>query len=381
MSGTARKSTATKATTTKAKAKVKVEVKAEAKKLRVACIGAGGIAGAHLAEYAKMADVEIVGLADPIMESMLKKAEQYKIPVENCFTDYSEMLRKVKPDAVSVCSPNGAHAANAVAALEAGAHVIVEKPMAMSAKEAQQMIDVAKKQQRKLVIGFQHRYDGRSAFLRGAVEKGEFGDILYARVQALRRRGIPNWGVFGQKALQGGGPMIDIGVHCLEMCHFVMGSPRPVAAVGNCFTYLGDKPSDVKSSWPNWDWKTYTVEDLAVGMIRFENGAMLSIEASFAAHIEKDLMNFSVMGTKAGGQWDPSAIYTDQNDHMVNVAPAFLPGNGWGGIWVQKMRNFVEHCLYDKPTLCPAEHGLMVQKMLDAIYESAAKGGKEVAIK
>jgi len=352
-----------------------------AKKLRVACIGAGGIAGAHLAEYAKMKDVEIVGLADPVMASMEKKAEQFKVPAENCFTDHREMLKKLQPDAVSVCSPNGAHAENTMAALKAGAHVIVEKPMAMNAREAQAMIDLAKRQKRKLIIGFQQRYDGRSAFLRGAVKEGVFGDILYARVQALRRRGIPNWGVFGRKELQGGGPMIDIGVHCLEMCHFVMGSPRPVAAVGNCFTYLGNRPSTTKCIWPNWDWKTYTVEDLAVGMIRFENGAMLNIEASFAAHIEKDVWNFGLMGTKAGGQWDPAMIFTDQHQHMVNVQPAFTPGNGWGEVWPLKMRNFVDHCLYDAPTLSPAEDGLMVQKMLDAIYESASKGGREVAIK
>ena len=351
------------------------------RKLRVACIGAGGIAGAHLAEFAKMNDVEIVGLADPIMDCMIKKAEQFKIPLDNCFTCYNEMLAKIKPDAVSVCSPNGAHAANTIAALEAGAHVIVEKPMAMNAAEAQQMINAAKKAKRKLVIGFQQRYDGRSAFLREAVARGDFGSILYARVQALRRRGIPNWGVFGRKELQGGGPMIDIGVHALEMCHFVIGSPKPVAAVGNCFTYIGNKPSTVKCMWPNWDHKTYTVEDLAVGMIRFENGAMLNIEASFAAHIEKDVWNFSIMGSKAGGQWDPPMIFTDLNNYMSNISPNFIPDNGWGNIWPQKMRNFVEHCLYNKPSMSPAEDGLMVQKMLDSIYESAAKGGKEVAIK
>ncbi len=359
----------------------KVSVKPEEKKLRVACIGAGGIAGAHLTEYAKMKDVEIVGLADPVMDSMVKKAEQFKVPLDSCFTDYNEMLRKVKPDAVSVCSPNGAHEANTIAALEAGAHVLVEKPMAMNAAQSQKMIEIAKRVKRKLVIGFQFRYDGRSAFLREAVQNGTFGDILYARVQALRRRGIPNWGVFGRKDLQGGGPMIDIGVHCLEMCHFAMGSPKPVAAFGNCFTYIGNKPSTTKSSWPNWDWKTYTVEDLAVGMIRFENGAMLNIEAAFAAHIEKDVWNFGLMGTKAGGQWDPAMIFTDQNNHMVNMHPTYLPNPGWAGIWPPKMRNFVEHCLYDKPTMSPAEDGLMVQMMLDAIYESAAKGGKEVAIK
>jgi predicted dehydrogenase len=290
------------------------------------------------------------------------------------------MLAKIKPDAVSVCSPNGAHAPNSIAALKAGAHVIVEKPMAMNAREAEAMIKAANAGGRKLVIGFQQRYDARSTFLREAVERGEFGKVLYARVQALRRRGIPNWGVFGRKELQGGGPMIDIGVHALEMCHFVMGSPRPVAAVGNCFTYIGDKRSDVRSAWANWDYKTYTVEDLAVGMIRFETGAMLTIEASFAAHIEKDVMGFNLMGTKAGGNWDPPAIFTDRGRHMVNETPAWLASSGWGAVWPHKMRNFVDHVLHGKPTMAPAEHGLMVQKMLDAIYASAAAGGKEVAI-
>ncbi|MFZ4397320.1 MAG: Gfo/Idh/MocA family protein [Kiritimatiellia bacterium] len=175
------------------------------RKLRVACIGAGGIAGAHMAEYAKMPDVAIVAMADPIAKVMTAKAEQFKIPAANCFTDCNKMLAEIRPDAVSVCSPNGAHAENTIAALKAGAHVIVEKPMAMNAKQAQQMIDAARKYHRKLVIGFQWRYDGKTAFLRQARDEGVFGDMLYARVHSLRRRGIPNWGVFGRKELQGGG--------------------------------------------------------------------------------------------------------------------------------------------------------------------------------
>lgn len=350
-------------------------------KLRVAVIGAGGIAGAHLKEYAQIPDVELVGLADPKPESMKRWSAEYKIPAEACFTDYVKMLRVLKPDAVSVCSPNGAHHPNTIAALKAGAHVLVEKPMAMSAKEAAEMIRVAKACRRKLVIGFQQRFDPRTAYLREAVEAGVFGEILYGRVQALRRRGIPNWGVFGRKELQGGGPMIDIGVHALEMCHYVMGSPRPVAAFGNCFTYLGNKPSKVKSMWPNWDHKTYTVEDLAVGMIRFENGAMLNIEASFVAHIDRDVHNFSLMGTKAGCTWDPPQIFTDRHEHMVNEQPAWLQQAGWAAIWPPKIRGFVAHALRGEPTIAPAEDGLMVQKMLDGIYASAGAGGREVAIR
>ena len=345
------------------------------KKLRVAFIGAGGIAGAHMRYLKDMEDVELVAASDVVAQSVESRCEEFGIG--EAFTDYKKMLKSVKPDAVSVCTPNGLHAPCSIAALNAGAHVIVEKPLAMNAREGQKMLDAAKKNRRKLVIGFQYRFDSKTTFIKNAIDKGQMGKVLYARVHALRRRGIPNWGVFGRKDLQGGGPMIDIGVHALEMTHFVMGSPKPVAASGSTYTYLGDKKTDVVSQWPNWDYKTYTVEDLAVGMIRFENGATLNLEASFAAHIEKDAWNSTIMGEKGGASWDPPGLFSDENNYMVNTEPNWLPNSDAFGA---KMRNFVDHVLHNQPTMAPGEHGLMVQKMLDGIYESAAKG-KEVAIK
>jgi predicted dehydrogenase len=195
----------------------------------------------------------------------------------------------------------------------------------------------------------------------------------------LRRRGIPNWGVFGRKEEQGGGPMIDIGVHVIEMAHYVMGAPKPVAASGNTWTYLGDKPSDTVCPWPNWDWKTYTVEDLAIGQIRFENGAIMQIEASFCAHIEKNIWNFQMMGTKGGASWDPAAIYSDVHGTMMNSSPGFLPKADFGDLFVSKLRNFVTGCLNDTPLEAPGEAGLAVQKILDGVYRSA-EAGTEVTI-
>ncbi len=235
-------------------AKRKGSRKASAKKkLRYAFIGAGGIAGAHMRYLKDMEDVEMVAMADISKPGMETKAEQFGI--DGIFTDYRKMLSTVKPDAVSVCTPNGAHAEASISASNAGAHVMVEKPMAMSAAEAKKMITAANRKRRKLVIGFQHRYDPRTKFIKDAVDSGRMGKVIYGRIQALRRRGIPNWGVFGRKDLQGGGPLIDIGVHALEMTHFAMGSPTPVSASGSIFTYLGDRKSDVVSQWPNWDHK------------------------------------------------------------------------------------------------------------------------------
>ena len=344
------------------------------KKLRVGFIGSGGIAQAQMKHVKTYADVDLVAISD-ISEAALAKAKEAH-GVQKTYTDWKEMLKKESLDAVSVCTPNGSHAETSIAALKAGCHVLVEKPLAMNAVEGQAMLDAAKAANKHLIIAFQQRFQPKVQFFRRLSQEGVFGKVLFMKCQAIRRRGIPNWGVFGRKELQGGGPLIDIGVHVMEMAHYVMGSPNPIAASGNIYRYLGDKPSDVVCNWPNWDYKTYTVEDLAVGQIRFENGAVMQVEASFAAHA-KDAWNFSFMGEKGGGELDPLAVRTDRNGYMVDMTPAFVPNQD---CFERKLRYFVDTALYNKPTEAPAEAGLMVQKMIDGIYLAAEKG-KEVAIK
>lgn len=345
--------------------------------LRVGFVGAGSIAHIHAKHLSRIEGVQLAAATDPNESSLQKFAGAF--PGVATFADHRAMLLESKLDAVCICSPNGAHCENALAAFDAGCHVMVEKPMAMNAGECERMIDAANRAKKELVVGFQFRFDPRTELIHRHVADGLFGKILYVRCQALRRRGIPNWGVFGRKELQGGGPLIDIGVHCLEMAHYAIGSPRPIAASGNCWTYYGDKPSSVVSLWPNWDYQTYTVEDLAVGMIRFENGTMLNIEASFVAHVEKDVWTFSLMGEKGGATWDPITVFTDQNGYMFNMTPGWLPPGGWDNDWDKKMRHFVDVVRDGRPNLSPGDHGLKVQKMLDAIYASSAKG-MEVSI-
>lgn len=359
-----------------------IEKKSEykGKKFRVAFIGCGGIAQTHANALKTFPDVEIVAGVD-IDESKLDNWKE-KHGQQPVFTDWKKMLKEIKPDGVSVCTPNGVHAQPTIDALNAGAHVIVEKPMAMNPAQCEKMIAAANKNKKKLTIGFQYRYHPNTQFLKRAVDDGQFGDIMFVRCHALRRRGIPNWGVFGQKHLQGGGPMIDIGVHCIEMAHYVMGSPKPVAATGNTWTFHGNKPSDVVSQWPNWDHKTYTVEDMAIGHIRFDNGAILHIEASFVAHIPQDMWGFQILGTKGGGTWDPPMVSRDTAGTMVNCTPGFLPNSqDWTVLFKTKLRNWIDAATKGAPQGAPAEHGLMVQKMLDGVYRSADSGGKEVAIK
>jgi len=359
-----------------------IEKKSEfgGKKFRIAFVGCGGIAQTHATAMKNMPDVEIVAGCDIVPDRLENFKDKWG--VNQLYKDWKTMLKEVKPDGVSVCTPNGIHAQPTIDALNAGAHVLVEKPMALTPAECQKMIDTAKKNKKKLTIGFQYRYHPNTQFMKRAADEGQFGDIMFVRCQALRRRGIPNWGVFGQKKFQGGGPMIDIGVHCIEMAHYVMGSPKPVAAVGNTWTFHGNKPSNVISQWPGWDHKTYTVEDMAIGHIRFENGAILHIEASFVAHIASDVWNFELLGTKGGARWDPPGIFRDVAGTMINSAPGFLPAeNGFGGLFQTKIRNWVDCATKGTEQIAPGEAGLAVQTMLDGVYRSAAAGGKEVSIK
>jgi predicted dehydrogenase len=348
--------------------------------LHLAFIGAGGVLSHQMRHLKPVPHVIPTAAADVSEGALAWAKEQFGIP--NLFTDYRRMLKEADVDAVSVCTPNGVHAEHSIAALEAGKHVLVEKPMAMNARDARKMIDAAASSGKQLVVGFQHRFDPRAQMVRRQIESGSFGKILYVRAQALRRRGIPSWGVFGRKDLQGGGPLIDIGVHVLEAAHFLMGSPRPVTATAGTYCYLGDKPCAVETEWGPWDHKTYTVEDLAVGMIRFDGGATLTIETSFAAHVEHDVWRVQVMGEKGGADlrgtenFDSAHLFADHGGYMMNMTPARV---GKMHPFEYKMRHFVDVARGVRTSEVPPEHGLVVQQMLDAVYESAGKG-REVTI-
>lgn len=351
------------------------------KKLRVAIIGCGGISQAHLTAYEQIPEVEIVAGVDNESHRLDVMEEKHGLPRAALFTDWKTMLKKIKPDAVDVCTPNALHCAPVVDACNAGCHAMVEKPMGMDPEECEKMIAAAEKNDVKLSVGFQQRYHDNTQALIAARDKGQFGDIMFVKVQALRRRGIPNWGVFGQKKLQGGGPLIDIGVHMIEAAYEFMGAPKPIAASANTWTYIGDKPSTTQSSLPDWDWKTYTVEDLAIGQIRFENGAIMQIESAFACHMkETNVHNFTAMGTKGGCSWKDAEIYTDLNDLMVNVNPVFVGSQAGRSVGIRKLQNWVDACLKGTELGASGYDGLVVQKIMDGLYRSAA-AGREVTIK
>lgn len=350
------------------------------RRLRVGIIGTGNISHSHIAAYSYMPETEIVAGCDIRPERLDWFKQQPGCANAKCYADYNEMLKAENLDLVDVCTPNGVHAPAAIAALKAGCHVMVEKPMAMNPAECQAMNDAAKKAGKLLSCGFQLRYTPVVQMGKRAIDAGLLGEILYVKVHAMRRRGIPNWGVFERKDLQGGGPMIDIGVHQIESAHYAMGEPKPVAASGRTWIYLGDKPSQVVSMWPNWDYKHYTVEDLCVGQVRFENGALMQIESSFCAHIEKDIAYWEIIGTKGAFSTLDGTLYHDMAGTMVNSRAGFLPAHPAPTDFVSKLRDLTSAILRGTPLHSSGEEGMAVQKIIDGLYRSAEQSGKEVRI-
>ena len=351
-------------------------------KLKVAIIGCGSISNAHINAYMANPRVELYAFCD-IDESILKtQAKIYK--VDKTFTDLNEMLKLDEIDAVSVCTSNAAHAKCSIAALNAGKHVLCEKPMAMNQDEAVLMKEAADRNHKLLMVGFVRRFGNDLAIVKDFVDNGYFGDIYYSKACYLRRHGSPG-GWFGDKSLSGGGPLIDLGVHVIDFTRYVMGNPKPVSVYGATFEKLGNR-NDVKSKVgyssagaKNHD--VFNVEDLATALIRFDNGSVLSIEASFSLNTEKDKGCIEFFGTKAGAKLDPELkIYQNMNGYMANIDFATPTALSFDQLFETEINHFVSCLLDNAPCKSPAEDGVAIMSILDAIYESA-KTGHEVIIK
>ncbi len=342
--------------------------------LGIGIIGAGGIArGVHIPGYEALSNAQVLAVSDPIEAAREGVAQQFNI--EDTYADFHEMLKRDDIDAVSVTTPNFLHAEATIAALEAGKHVLCEKPLAMNLQEAQAMVEASQRTGKKLMCGFNYRFAPEIQTLRHFAQAGEFGEMYYARTQALRRRGIPGWGMFISKEKNGGGPLIDIGVHMLDATMHVMGFPKPIAVSGKTWQMFG-KRSDVMGLMGQWDYKNFTVEDFAVAQVRFDNGSVLTLESSFVANQEEaDKMSFQIYGDAGGCQYNPLKMFREENKTLLDVTPVHLPRGVQSHH--EEIKSFVNSILNDEPVFTPGEEALEITRIIDAIYESS-ETGKEV---
>lgn len=356
-------------------------------KLKAGIIGCGGIAnGKHMPSIKKVEQVELIAFCDIVEERAVKASKDYGKSDAKCYTDYKKMLADNSLDVVYVCTPNREHSYITIDALEAGCHVMCEKPMAKTVKEAEEMVEAAKRTGKKLTIGYQNRFRADSQYLKKACQRGDLGDVYFAKAHAVRRRAVPTWGVFLNEEEQGGGPLIDIGTHALDLTLWCMDNYKPKRVVGTTYKKLGDQ-KDTGNAWGDWKQDEFTVEDSAFGFVTMEDGSTIILESSWALNtLETGEAKTTLCGTKAGADMkdglringaDLGKLYVKKPGLSADGVD-FYEGDSCNPAEVEA-RSFIDCIINDTEPVVKPEEALVVTKILEAIYKSAEMG-KEIVL-
>ncbi len=350
-----------------------------AEPIGIGIIGAGTIAESnHLPGYQKQPDARIVAIADVNGERAQGIAEKFGAP--HSYADYRELLADPDVQAVSVCAPNFQHAPLSIAALQAGKHVIVEKPPALSAAEGRQVAEIARASGKVFMVCQNQRFRPEVMQLRRYVEAGELGEVYYAKTSILRRRGAPG-GWFAQKKLSGGGALIDIGVHCLDWTRWILGNPRPRQVLGVTRQKIGSyhldehrsyTPADMRGQPRAENWAG-DADELAYAVIRMEPDVTLTLEVSWALNLERDTSATEIFGDKAGAKLEPLTIYGEEMGRLVDKTPRVQP-IPYAETHARAIRHFLDCIHTNQQPMSDAAQAIVTLQILDAIYESSHTG-------
>ncbi|UVI28577.1 Gfo/Idh/MocA family protein [Paenibacillus spongiae] len=351
-------------------------------KVRIGIIGCGGIAnGKHMPSLSKVKEAEMVAFCDIVVERAEEAKEKYGNSDAKVYSDYKELLKDSSIQVIHVCTPNDSHAEIAIAAMEADKHVLCEKPMAKTAADARRMLEVSKKTGKKLSIGYNNRFRTDSRALKQVCESGELGEVYFAKAHAIRRRAVPTWGVFLDEEKQGGGPLIDIGTHALDLVLWMMDNYKPKVVLGRAYHKLS-QTENAANAWGPWDPKKFTVEDSAFAMITMENGASVVLESSWALNtLEVDEAKVTLCGTKAGADMKSGLRINGEENSRLYVKDIEL--NSGGVAFYEgasddpaelEARAWIDAVLNDKELIVKPEQALVVSEILEAIYESSQTG-------
>lgn len=349
-------------------------------KVKVGIVGLGAIGSIHADAYHAASGAEIAAICDISDTRLAEIGNKYN--VKQRFKDYRDLL-KTDLDAVSICVGNALHRKVAVAALKAGKHILLEKPMAMNAGEAAAIIAAGKKAKKIIQIGMVRRQAPEVKVVRDYVQKGLFGNIYHLRTVLIRRRGIPGLGGwFTTKSASGGGPLIDVGVHWFDAAMHISGLWKPTRVSAMNYAKFGRDMRNYRyvSMWagpPNYD-GVCDVEDYSVGLVRFGKKASMVFEIAWAANTE-NIQFIEILGDRGGARLfdgKPLAVYTENNDMVANIAPQI---DNSGNMFHRQAALFIKACRGECPPAATAEEGLTIMKLIDAVYASSASG-REVAI-
>ncbi|MCR8631843.1 Gfo/Idh/MocA family protein [Paenibacillus radicis (ex Xue et al. 2023)] len=347
----------------------------ENKIIQIGVIGAGNIANVHMNEFKKVPGAAIAAVTDVYVSLAESRAKEHGIP--KVHASYEELLQDPNLDAVIIAVPNEMHAPIAISALEAGKHVLLEKPMAINAASAKQIIRAHRASDKILMIAHQMRWEAINLQVKEQIDKGAIGEIYNVKAGWMRRKGIPGWGTwFTQMSKSGGGPLIDIGVHMLDLSLHLMGNARPVSVFGTTYAEFGPKRKGI-GTWGKPDWNgTYDVEDLATALIKLDNGSTLTLDVSWAAHT--DMLDnqpyLYVMGSEGGAtlRGNKGKLFTELFDRTAEVELS-VPDNDEGAR-VRQSNHFVDCIREGKEPITSGLSGLANNLVLEAIYESSRTG-------
>lgn len=344
--------------------------------VRIGLIGCGSISDSHLQAYAANPQVKLTAVCDLNEERARRTAKQYGI--EGVHTDYRQLLADPNIDAVSICTWNNSHAEISIAALRAGKNVLCEKPLCKTVDEALAIRQAVEETGRVLQVGYVRRHAANIEVLKRFIDAGDLGELYYAKASLIRRLGNPG-GWFADEERSGGGPLIDIGVHVIDLCWYLMGKPAPVSVSGNTYRKLGNRSNIENFSYyqaADFDPSLNTVEDMANALIRFENGASLMVDVSFSLHARKDSAQIAVFGERGGAEIEPAlSIVTEQHNTILNIDPQLTtPGFDFVDSFKREINHFVDLCQGKGDNLCPVDDGVAMIRLLNAIYRSAEEG-------
>ena len=344
--------------------------------IRVGMIGAGAIAPFHCMELTAHRDAEIVAVADLSKVRREELAEQFGI--SRTVASWERIVEDTDIDAVSIALPNHLHATVAIAALKAGKHVHLDKPFALSLQEAKRVAAAAKKSGKMFMVGMNQRYRAECQGLRNAIDRGRLGDIYHVRTFWFRRAGAPRFGTwFVSKKLGGGGCMLDIGVHYLDLALYLIDNWDPVSVTGRVTTLFGHKGLG-EGGWGRSDRKKsikFDVDDNACGLIKFRNGTTLELGVSWIRHqATRNGNTVEIYGTRAAANLDANEIYRPKRSpkgeyETIPIPPAPKSKKRTSRIW-----DWLDGVSGKREPMCRIEQLLVVQKILDAIYKSSETG-------
>lgn len=347
--------------------------------LRFGIIGAGNIANVHMNILKQIPNVEIVAVTDTYLPLAQSRAQEYEIATVHASPD--ALIQDDSLDAIIIAVPNQWHAPLAIAALEAGKHVMLEKPMGINSATAKQILQAERASGKVLMVAHQMRWEWLALQVKQQIESGALGNIYQVKAGWMRRKGIPGWGTWFTKMEEsGGGPLIDLGVHLLDLSLHLMGDAKPVSVFGSTYAEFGPKKKGI-GSWGRPDWNgLYDVEDLASAMIKLDNGATLTLDVSWAVHMDTDSQSFiHVMGSEGGASLTATGgkLLTEVFDQTVDLD--LVKPEEDEGERVRMARHFVECIQEGKRPITSAWTGYTNNLIIDAIYESS-RTGHEVII-